>query len=150
MRDNEELLHLEAGGACTSCDIRDRRFLTIHHIDQVEPRNEAYDNKLLLCHNCHHAHHGGKGLSLEDLKSVKRRLIISTLTQPGLNALKEANRRSLVMALPFMVNHLVEMGYLRLHGEGQTWSDGDQTGVVEGEYAITDVGRALLGKWKLT
>ena len=145
----EEHLYLESDGSCANCGIRDPRFLTVHHLEQSEPKNEAYDNKLLLCHNCHQAHHQAKGLSAEDLRTIKHRLIVKTLTRPGLNALKEAYRRSLVVAMPFLINHLVELGYLQLRREGVSWSDGDKSGIVEAEYTITCSGRALLEKWLL-
>jgi hypothetical protein len=35
------------------------------------------------------------------------------LTRPGLNALKEGKRHSMVVAMPFPANHLVELGYLK-------------------------------------
>lgn len=108
----EDLLQHETDGSCANCGFRDSRALTIHHLEQGDVKSEDYDNKLLLCHNCHQCHHQNKGPSKEELLSIKRRLIIKTLTRPGLNALKEAYRRSLVVAMPFLVNHLVEMGYI--------------------------------------
>ena len=66
--------------------------------------------------------------------------------------MKEANRRTQVVAMPFFVNHLVEYGYLTqgemIRGE---WSSDDNTMpkyIVDAEYTITLQGKALLKKWK--
>lgn len=57
MANIEELLFQETDGSCAYFGIKDYRVLTTHHIVQQEPKDEAYDNKLLLCHNCHHLYH---------------------------------------------------------------------------------------------
>lgn len=113
-------------------------------------RNESYDNKVLLCHNCHQCHHQNKGPTAEELREIKRRLIVKTLTRPGLNALKEANRRNMVVAIPFLVNHLVEMGYLKFNEKVQ-WEDGEagQELLTLATYSISNAGRDLLEKWQL-
>ena len=126
--------------------------MTIHHIDQSTPKNEDYDNKLVLCHNCHQCHHEGKGATVEELKTIKRRLIIKTLTRPGVNALKYAYRKGAVCASPFLVNHLVEFSYLV---QGQTissWSTDsapDEEIITDAEFMITPDGKKLLEKWGL-
>jgi hypothetical protein len=152
MAKTDELLYLETEGACAYCGHRDRRALTIHHLAQSNPKNEDYDNKLVLCHNCHQCHHEGKGATAKELLEIKRQLILKTLTRSGLNAMKEANRRTQVVAMPFLVNHLVEYGYLTqgemIRGE---WSSDDNTMpkyIVDAEYTITLQGKALLKKWK--
>jgi hypothetical protein len=67
--------------------------------------------------------------------------------------MKEAYRRSIVVAMPFLVNHLVEFGYL-LQGEmvrGE-WSLDDNNipkYIIDAEYTITEQGKALLEKWAL-
>ena len=146
----EDLLHLETDRSCANCGFRDSRALTIHHLEQSEPKNQSYDNKLLLCHNCHQCHHQGKGPTDDELFEIKRRLIIKTLTRPGLNALKEAHRRSMVIAMPFLVNHLVEMGVLEYHDwiSSETSEGGDEV-ISQAKYTISELGLALLEKWKL-
>ncbi len=146
----EDLLLFETDGSCANCGFRDARALTTHHLERAEPKNEAYDNKLLLCHNCHQCHHQGKGPTAEELSLIKRRLIIKTLTMPGLNALKEANRRSMVAAMPFLVNHLVEMGYLEYQDwiSSETSDQGDEV-IAQAKYTISEPGRILLEKWKI-
>jgi hypothetical protein len=143
---------LETDGACAYCGIKDARVLTIHHLDQSKPKNEAYDNKLVLCHNCHQSHHDRKGATAEELKTIKHRLIIKTLTRPGANAMKQAYRNNTVVAMPFLVNHLVEMGFMK---QGETisgWSDDNTNNnevAIDAAYTLTTAGRKLLEKWKL-
>lgn len=148
----EELLYLETDGACAHCGFKDNRALTIHHLERADPPNEAYDNKVLLCHNCHQCYHQHKGPTTDELLEIKRRLIIKTLTRPGLNALKEANRRNAVIAMPFLVNHLIELGYLAFEDTLTSWSDDDDRkadAIIDASYKLTDDGRGLLGKWQL-
>lgn len=146
----DDLLFVETDDSCALCGLKDTRALTIHHLEQSEPKNENYDNKLVLCHNCHHCFHQGKGVTAEELKNIKRRLIMKTLTVPGINAMKCAYRREGVVAMPFLVNHLVEYGYLR-QGDAIRFDTTD-TGVevvTDAMYLITDEGRELLEKWDL-
>ena len=53
--------------------------------------------------------------------------------------------------MPFLVNHLVEFGYLEFSEASMSWvsenGEGDQ--VMQGWYIITDAGRLLLEKWRL-
>lgn len=151
MATTDELLYLETDGSCAMCGLRDTRVLTVHHLQQAKPKNEAYDNKILLCHNCHVSHHAKRGATDEDFRDIKRRLIIKTLTRPGLNALKEAYRHGRVVAMPFLVNHLVEFGYLTLQEEVSSWSDDSVHGdsIIDAVYAISDDGGRLLERWKL-
>lgn len=69
----------------------------------------------------------------------------------GLNALKYAYRRSLVVAAPFLVNHLIEYGYLVEKEVVSNWSEDTNAPniIITATYAITPEGRALLGKWNL-
>ncbi len=146
----EERLYLETDGSCAHCGFRDQRVLTIHHIRRGSPDFEAYDNKILLCYNCHQCHHQEKGPSREELITFKKRLIIKTLTQPGLNAMKEAYRRGKVLAMPFLVNHLREFGYLDFEKQMMTWSDdGGAEQVIHALYLLTSEGRRLLEQWDL-
>lgn len=160
MARSNDLLFGETDGGCANCGLRDARALTIHHLEQTTPQNEKYDNKIVLCHNCHCCHHEGKGPTAAELKEIKRRLIVKTLTRLGLNAMKRANRRSVVVAMPFTVDHLVEYGFLKHLKDVTVWVEDetqDPTVAVEGpgrvvvdaEYSITDDGRKLLEKWEL-
>jgi len=80
----------------------------------------------------------GKGLKSDDIKDIKCRPIVKTLTRPGLNALKEAYRRRLVIALPFLVNHLVEQGFLILQEDLAICEEGDGSrAIIKARYAIT-------------
>jgi len=152
--DNEERLYIETESSCANCGFKDIRALTIHHIEGDETKtakNEAYDNKILLCHNCHQCHHQGKGPFTNELKTLKKRLIIKTLTPHGLNAMKEACRRNRVLATPFLVNHLVELQYLKQDDIQSSWSDdqGREEGIIDAWYSLTPGGRQLLEKWSL-
>jgi hypothetical protein len=148
---NDELLFLETDGACAYCGHKDTRALTIHHMIQAVPKIEDYDNKIVLCHNCHQCHHQGKGPTSDELEEIKRRLIIKTLTPLGVNALKYAYRRSRVSAAPFLVNHLIEYGYLMEKEMMSDWSEDASAPsvVITALYAITAEGRTLLEKWGL-
>lgn len=153
MSSTDDLLNFEADGGCAHCGLRDVRALTIHHLDQSKPKNEGYDNKLYLCHNCHHCHHAGKGPTSEQLREIKRRLIVKTLTIPGLNAMKQAYRRGHVVAMPFLVNHLIEQRYLEYKEVVSNWVRSDQgpDALVDMTvvYTITERGQQLLEKWAL-
>jgi len=147
----EECLYLETDSSCANCGFRDNRALTIHHIDKAKSKNRAYDNLILLCHNCHHCLNENKGLSDEDIKVLKRRLIIKTLTQLGLNAMKEAYRKGCVVATPFLVNHLIELQYLKYADKISSFSDDETNTIVDinAIYTLTEEGKRLLEKWNL-
>jgi hypothetical protein len=72
-------------------------------------------------------------------------------TIPGLNALKAAYRQGRVVAMPFLVNHLVEYGYLTLQEELSSLIDdsGNTETITEAVYAISGKGRRLLDGWRL-
>lgn len=147
MADTEELLFSETDGACAYCGIKDYRVLTIHHIIQQEPKDESYDNKIVLCHNCHHLYHQGKGPSQNDLFAIKKRLICKTLTQQGVNALKEAYRNGLVVASPYLVNHLVESQFLKFTEYLSSYENDRQ--IIDAVYELTDKGKKFTEKWSL-
>ncbi len=147
MADTEELLFSETDGACAYCGIKDYRILTIHHIIQQEPKDESYDNKIVLCHNCHHLYHQGKGPSQNDLFTIKKRLICKTLTQQGVNALKEAYRNGLVVASPYLVNHLVESQFLKFTEYLSSYENDRQ--IIDAVYELTDKGKKFTEKWSL-
>ena len=75
---------------------------------------------------------------------------MKTLTVPGINALKCAYRRDGVVAMPFLVNHLVELGYLR-QGDPIRWDTNDAgvQVITDAIYIITDEGRSILENWDL-
>ncbi len=139
----EDRLYGEVDDACAICGVRDRQILTIHHIDGNNSNN-AYDNQIILCHNCHSRHHQSKGLDEDQIRDRKRHLIEKTLTTYGLNALKVASRNSEgVIAMPFLLFHLVDLGFMR-QGETQTtYGDIEATA----RFAITAEGSALIKKW---
>jgi hypothetical protein len=148
----DELVYIETEGSCAHCGFKGAHALTIHHLDQTPPKDERYDNKLVLCHNCHQSHHQGKGPTAADLEEIKKRLIIKTLTRPGLNALKIAARKTAVVAAPFLVLHLVEYGYLKHNKDLSSYSDEEFGGsdiTIDAVYTITTAGRGLLSKWQL-
>lgn len=153
MAKTDDLLFAETDGACACCGTRDIRTLTIHHINQTSPKDENYENKIVLCHNCHHCHHDGKSPTREELEVIKRRLIIKSLTQVGLNAMKQAYRKPYVVAMPFLVAHLVERQLLKqgemLSGTREEGSTSEDWLVETASYTLTPVGRALLKKWGL-
>lgn len=141
----EERLHQETDGGCGICGIRDQRVLTIHHINHGgAPRDDSYENLIVLCHNCHQSYHQGKGPQKDEILRIKKRLIRRTLTQFGINALKEATRKNLVSGAPFLLNHLYEMGYL----EFDEILMGSPKQIDIACYRITKRGSKLLDNWK--
>lgn len=150
MPTTEELLIAETDGACSYCGIKDYRVLTTHHIIQKEPKDEGYDNKILLCHNCHHLYHNNKGPSLQDLLDIKKRLICKVLTQQGINSMKGSYRQGMVAGTPFLLNHLVELQLLELVDVISTIDGSSGVDIVmEASYQLTTKGRQLLEKWDI-
>ena len=147
MADTKEMLFSETDGSCAYCGIKDYRVLTIHHINQQEPKDESYDNKIVLCHNCHHLYHEGKGPSKKDLVTIKKRLIGKYLTQQGINALKEAYRKDLVVASPYFVNHLLELQLLKFKDFISTYETEEQ--IIDAIYELTDKGKEFTERWVL-
>ena len=96
-------------------------------------------------------YHQNKGPSENEIQNIKKRLICKTLTQQGINALKEAYRKGFVVATPYLVNHLIEMGYLKYSITISSFSDESGGGTVDIEaiYELTDDGKNLVGKWNL-
>lgn len=149
MPTTEDVLFNETEGSCAYCGIKDYRVLTVHHITQQEPKDDSYGNKIILCHNCHHMYHQNKGPSDADLRIIKKRLIYKTLTQQGINALKEAYRKGFVVAYPYLVNHLVELGLLRYIQTITSFSDGHQSVDISASYELTDEGMQFTEKWQI-
>lgn len=122
-----------------------------HHIIQQEPKEESYDNKILLCHNCHHLYHNNKGPSLQDLLDIKKRLLCKILTQQGVNAIKESYRKGLFVGSPYLLNHVVELQLLKPTETMSTIElSADKYVVIDAVYQLTPKGRQFAEKWNLT
>ena len=160
-------LYGEVDDSCALCGIHGSDLLTIHHIDSNH-NNDVYENTIVLCYNCHTRFHQGKGITESQVRDRKRHLIYRTLTTYGLNALKIADRKDGIVVMPFLVYHLVELGYMEqkenvmgyghsegIHGlglvqiidpsnpnEGQQGQDD-----VLARFSITDRGHQLLAAW---
>ena len=143
----EDYLFLETDDACALCGQRGRENLTIHHIDEVSTNNE-YDNQIVLCHNCHHRFHQKKGIDDEErIKNRKFHLIVKTITQYGVSALKIAYRNNFgVIAMPFLLYHLVDLGFMSKEEDQMGY--GEQNDATS-RFAITDKGKNLYKKWFL-
>jgi len=140
-------LYGETDDACAICGIRGPERLTVHHID-ANPANNVYENMIVLCHNCHQQHHQGKGLESGKIEDRKRHLIIKTLTQYGLNALKLADRNDFgVVAMPFLLYHLVDLGFMTKEETSSTYGDENTEVELDVRFAITTRGRDLLRRW---
>ena len=147
MAETDVMVFSETDGSCAYCGIKDYRVLTVHHIIQQVPKDESYDNKIVLCHNCHHLYHQEKGPSQQDLNTIKKRLICKTLTQQGINALKEAYRNESVVASPYLVNHLVELQLLKRSDVISTYETDEQ--IIDAIYKLTENGKQFTEKWDL-
>lgn len=100
---------------------------------------------IVLCHNCHHRHHQGKGLTKTQIIDRKRHLMLKTITQYGLNAMKIAERNGFgIVAMPFLLYHVVDLGYLSK--EESQMGYGDQEDATA-RFAITTKGREILSKF---
>lgn len=140
----EDYLYRETDYTCAICGIRGDQILTQHHIDCF-PANNYYDNKIVLCHNCHQRYHQGKGLTMDQIHDRKRHLIQKTLTQYGLNAMKIAARNNFgVVAMPFLLYHLVDLGYMTKKESQMGYGGQDDATSL---FSITKDGRTLLAKW---
>lgn len=140
----KDYLFGETDDACANCGVRGNEILTVHHIDGNNSNN-VYMNTIVLCHNCHQKYHQEKGLTHQQIESRKRHLIQKTLTQYGVNALKIAARNGFgVIALPFLLYHLVDLGYM-IKEENQM-GYGEQKDATA-RFAITENGKSLLRKY---
>jgi hypothetical protein len=137
-------LYLETDDSCAICGLKGVAVLTKHHIDSNRSDN-SYDNLIVLCHNCHHSHTNNKGLTHQQIIDRKRNLIHNTITTYGLNAMKIAARNNFgVVAMPFLLYHLVDMRYMTKEEDQMGY--GDQNDATA-RFAITEAGRALILKW---
>lgn len=141
----EERLFLETDDLCAFCREPEKENLTIHHIDG-DKENNAYDNQIVICYNCHQRHHQKKTITLKHIKKKKELLIIKTLTQYGVNALKIAYRKKgRMVATPFLLYHLVDMGYFK-QGRIEMWQDEVE---MFASFELTEDGRKLFRRWFL-
>ena len=141
--DQDDILFGETDDACAICGVRGPERLTRHHIDG-NPDHDTYDNKIVLCHNCHNQHNQNKGLTREAIETRKRHLIFKTLTQYGVSALKIARRNNFgVVGMPFLLYHLVGLGYLTQEETQMTYGEVEVTV----RFAITPAGRDLVDRW---
>jgi hypothetical protein len=139
-----DLIYFETDDSCGICGARGFDNLSEHHIDSDRSNNE-YDNLIVLCHNCHHKHHNDKGLSRDKIEYRKRHLIQKTITTYGLNAMKIAKRNNFgVIAMPFLLYHLVDLGYMIKEEEQMSYGDQDDA---TARFAITKKGKDILTKW---
>lgn len=141
----EERLFLETDDSCAFCREPEKENLTIHHIDGNKD-NSTYDNQIVLCHNCHQRHHQKDTITLEDINEKKKLLIIKTLTQYGVNALKIACRKEgRIVAAPFLLYHLVDMGFFKEKEDLMSYDDIDFLV----NFEMTEQGRKLYQRWFL-
>lgn len=141
----KERAYLEVKDSCAICRERLHDNLTIHHIDHNR-HNNTYENFIVLCNNCHIRYHDNKGIHIKDIRRIKKRLLTETLTQYGINALKIAYRKKAEIAcFPFLINHLIELGYLKHTGEMMWEGDVDYIAL----YTITDKGKKIFEEWFL-
>lgn len=140
----DDRLYTETDDSCAICGHRGLHALTIHHIDHDRSHNE-YDNLIVLCHNCHQQHHQNKGPDTDSIRRRKLHLIARTVTQYGVSALKIADRNGFgVVALPFLLYHLVDLGYMTKEEEQMGYGEQDDA---TARFAITAKGRDLLRTW---
>jgi len=140
-------IYREVDDSCALCGHRGVEALTIHHIDGNR-RNNTHENQIVLCHNCHTRYHAAKGVTDSHIRARKSHLIAKSLTPYGLNALKIASRNKIgVAAAPFLLLHVVDLGYLKkeetIAGYGHSGSEVE----VEARFSITRRGRSVLEQW---
>jgi hypothetical protein len=132
-----DFIYAETDDSGAICGAKGIDILSEHHIDSDRSNNE-YDNLIVLCHNCHHKITNSKGLSRKQIEDRKRHLIQKTITTYGLNAMKIAKRNDFgVIAIPFLLYHLVDIGYMTKEEEQMGY--GEQNNATA-RFAITEKG----------
>lgn len=147
---NEERAYIETDYSCAYCGIKGFENLSIDHIDGRQgPDWKKYDNLIVLCHNCHHRKTNAKGITLDEIKKLKKNLLIKTLTQYGVNAMKVSYRNDFgVASNPFFISHLLELGLFEQKGDEMwSYSEEGKTVITEALYTITDEGKRIYDKW---
>lgn len=143
----DDRVYREVDDSCALCGHRGVEALSIHHIDGNRANN-TYENQIVLCHNCHQIHHNGKGISDDHIRRRKAHLIAKSLTPYGLNALKIASRNAFgVAGTPFLLMHLVDLGYLKKQKTLATFGNTESEIEVDAQFAITELGRSVLDNW---
>lgn len=136
-----DVLYSEVGDECALC--RTRGCLTIHHIDE-DHENNAYDNQLILCQTCHDGYHRANDPSREKIRERKLHLMLRTLTAYGVSALKVAARNGFgVVSFPFLLWHLVELGYMSKEEMQMGYGEVEATA----RFAATDGGKRFVREW---
>lgn len=150
------ILYEESGYQCAHCGHREGLDLTIHHL---KPRSQGgpteYGNLIVLCHNCHHRVEQTHTLNPRDLRRIKEYLVHRLFTQAGVNALKIAYRNPLkkVVVAPYLVQHLVDMGFLEFDEDvsSVTWEDEPELKAAEivtlATYTLTNKGSDIAEQW---
>ena len=140
-----ERAYLETNYSCAYCGFRGKESLTIDHIEgRSIPHANEYDNLIVLCHNCHHRKTNPKGITVKDVKKIKRILTQNYLAIYGINVLKLCMRnKNGVVAMPFLVLHLLEMGLLKQHEEQMGYGNTSVTL----RYTITEKGKRVYNKF---
>lgn len=140
----DDQVYIETDDSCAICGIRGFHILSVHHIDSDRSNNE-YDNLIVLCHNCHHKTTNNKDLPGQVIRDRKKHLIHKTITTYGLSALKIANRNNFgVVAMPFLLYHLVDLGYMTKEEDQMGYGEQDDA---TSRFAITPKGVRILDKW---
>ena len=140
----DDYIFSETDDSCARCGQKELKNLTRHHIDENKKNNE-YENLIVLCWNCHYRFHQKKEITETEIKSIKKRLIMKTLTQFGVNALKIAHRNKMgVAATSFLLLHLVEMGYLKQKSTLSSYYEEGKIVSDEILFMITPKGEKLL------
>ena len=83
-------------------------------------------------------------MSAEQVRDLKRHLLVKTVTTFGLNAMKMAARNGEgVIAMPFLLFHLVDLGYMLKEEVQMTYGNIEATS----RFTITEEGRRVLRMW---
>ncbi len=139
---------IEVGYKRARCGNHEEGALSIDHIDS-DHHNSQYANLIILCHSCHHMKTSGKSVTLNDIEKLKAGLIRKTLTEHGANAIKLCYRNSFgIIAMPFLVNHLVDLGYLNECEVQMGYGGGDDHIDATVRYEITEKGKKFHERWK--
>jgi len=141
-----DILYYETDNSCALCGTKGTSVLTVHHIDENRVNN-AYDNLIVLCHNCHSPYHNPNisEPTKEEIEDRKRNLIHKTITTFGLNAMKIAHRNNFgVVAFPYMLYHLCELGYMKKEEAQMGYGEIDDA---TARFSITQHGSSVLEKW---
>jgi len=81
---------------------------------------------------------------MAQIRDRKRHLIVKTVTTFGINALKIARRNGEgVIAMPFLLFHLVDLGYMCKEEVQTTYGRIEATV----RFSITNEGRRVLEQW---